>query len=75
MLDRGAREHAVLRRQRDRWQRGLVQMLGATAACLNPRYGVVGMMAMPYFLLFEALGPVIEVSGYVVTVGASTGPD
>ena len=36
----------------------------------NPRYGVVGMLALPYYVLFEALGPVIEISGYVVTIGA-----
>ena len=36
----------------------------------NPRYGIVGMLALPYYVLFEALGPVIEISGYVVTIGA-----
>ena len=36
----------------------------------NPRYGIVGLLALPYYVLFEALGPVIEISGYVVTVGA-----
>ena len=36
----------------------------------NPRYGIVGMLALPYYVLFEALGPIIEISGYVVTVGA-----
>ena len=29
----------------------------------NPRYGVVGLLAMPYFLIFEAVGPVIELTG------------
>ena len=31
---------------------------------------IVGLLALPYYVLFEALGPVIEISGYVVTAGA-----
>jgi hypothetical protein len=34
----------------------------------NPRYGTVGLIAMPYYLFFEFLGPVIEVLGYVALV-------
>ena len=61
----------VLAKQRNRWQRGTLQVLsGHRALILNPRYGVVGLAAMPYFLIFEALGPVIEVAGYVVTAAA-----
>ena len=41
---------------------------------LNPRYGVIGMVVLPYYLLFEALGPLIEGVGYLtVIVGAVTG--
>ena len=59
---------AVLARQRNRWQRGTLQVLSRhRAMMLNPRYGVAGLMAMPYFLIFEALGPVIEVAGYLAT--------
>ena len=58
----------VLARQRNRWQRGTLQVLSYHRHMLfNPRYGVVGLFAMPYYLLFEALGPVIEMAGYVVT--------
>ncbi len=32
----------------------------------RPRYGIIGMVAMPYFLLFELLAPVVEGIGYVV---------
>ena len=61
----------VLGSQRNRWQRGLIQVLGYHRRMIgNPRYGVVGMLALPYYVLFEALGPLIEVSGYVVTIGA-----
>ena len=34
----------------------------------NPRYGLVGLLGMPYFLFFEMLSPVIELSGYVVVI-------
>jgi hypothetical protein len=36
----------------------------------NPRYGAVGMLALPAVLLFELLGPVIELSGYAVAAFA-----
>ena len=54
--------------QRNRWQRGTCQVLSYhIGMMLNPRYGSVGLFALPYFLVFEAIGPLIEVSGYVVT--------
>ena len=56
----------VLSRQRDRWQRGLVQSLTRHRVMLfNPRYGRAGMIAYPYFFFLEMLGPVIELLGYV----------
>jgi cellulose synthase/poly-beta-1,6-N-acetylglucosamine synthase-like glycosyltransferase len=59
----------VLRRQRRRWQRGTVEsILLHREMILNPRYGLVGMLAAPYFLLFEMLGPLVEFAGYVLTV-------
>ena len=58
---------AVLRRQRVRWQRGLIDCLSRHRRMLfNPRYGAVGMLAMPYALLFEMLGPVVELFGFLV---------
>ena len=55
--------------QRNRWQRGTLQVLSRHRSMIgNPRYGIVGLAAMPYYLIFEALGPLIEVSGYAVTV-------
>ena len=56
----------VLTRQRDRWQRGLLEMLWRHRSMLGrPRYGTVGLVAIPYFLLFEALGPLVEVGGFL----------
>jgi cellulose synthase/poly-beta-1,6-N-acetylglucosamine synthase-like glycosyltransferase len=65
----------TLRRQRNRWHRGLWETLWTHRTMLfNPRYGRLGMVAVPYFWIFEALAPVIEISGYVlVVVGMSPG--
>jgi len=55
----------TLRRQRNRWHRGLWEVLWNHRAMLfNPRYGRLGLVAMPYFLFFEALGPAVEMMGY-----------
>lgn len=59
----------VLGRQRDRWQRGLVESLWThRAMLLNPRYGKVGMLAFPYFFFLEVFGPIIEGIGYLTFV-------
>jgi cellulose synthase/poly-beta-1,6-N-acetylglucosamine synthase-like glycosyltransferase len=56
---------ATLRRQRNRWHRGLWTNLWRHRDMLmNPRYGRLGMFAVPYFWLFEGIGPVIEVLGF-----------
>ncbi len=61
----------VLRRQRGRWHRGLLEVLFIhRRMILNPRYRVVGLIALPSMLLFEALGPLIELAGYAVSIAA-----
>jgi len=60
-----------LGRQRNRWQRGLLETLWRHRhMCFNPKYGRIGLFSMPYFLFFEALAPIIEVSGYLLFAGA-----
>jgi cellulose synthase/poly-beta-1,6-N-acetylglucosamine synthase-like glycosyltransferase len=60
----------VLGRQRERWQRGLVAAMWQYKGMLfNPRYGRVGLLAMPFFTFGEMLAPLVEVLGYVITVG------
>jgi cellulose synthase/poly-beta-1,6-N-acetylglucosamine synthase-like glycosyltransferase len=55
-----------LSRQRDRWQRGLAQVLTRHwRMLLQPRYGKVGLLAYPYFYFLEMSGPAIELLGYV----------
>lgn len=65
----------VLQRQRNRWQRGTVETLWYHRKMLfNPRYGVLGMFAFPYFVLFELFGPVVELTGIIFTIfGMATG--
>jgi cellulose synthase/poly-beta-1,6-N-acetylglucosamine synthase-like glycosyltransferase len=60
-----------LSRQRRRWHRGLGQTLWRhRRGVFNPRYGTFGMLALPYFVLFEFLGPVVETFGTVLTIVA-----
>jgi cellulose synthase/poly-beta-1,6-N-acetylglucosamine synthase-like glycosyltransferase len=64
-----------LGRQRRRWQRGLGEALRRhRAVALRPRYGVFGCVALPYFIVFELLGPAIELVGYAcVSASAAMG--
>ena len=36
----------------------------------NPRYGRLGMLAVPYYVFFEMLGPIVETVGLVAVVTA-----
>jgi cellulose synthase/poly-beta-1,6-N-acetylglucosamine synthase-like glycosyltransferase len=59
----------ILHRQRNRWQRGTVDSLWFHRKMIfNPKYGVIGTFAFPYFLLFEMFGPAVEATGYFLTV-------
>src|SRR5207249_1923992 len=52
----------ILGAQRERWHRGLIAAMWTHRRMfLNPRYGAVGLLAMPFFVLGEMLAPVIEV--------------
>lgn len=56
-----------IRSQRRRWQIGLMDtLLAHKRLFLNPRYGSVGLLAVPYNWVFELLGAVVEVLGYVI---------
>lgn len=65
----------VLRSQRIRWQRGLLESLWANRTLLfHRRSGTVGWLAFPVMLFFEALGPLIELVGYaLMLLGATLG--
>lgn len=57
----------TLYRQRDRWHRGLIEvLLQHRDMAMRPRYGPAGLFGMPYFFAFELAGPWLELSGYAV---------
>ena len=59
----------VLKRQRNRWQRGTLETLWKHRAILfRPSCGLLGCVALPYFLIFEGIGPLVELLGYIMTV-------
>jgi cellulose synthase/poly-beta-1,6-N-acetylglucosamine synthase-like glycosyltransferase len=65
----------VLGRQRDRWHRGLADVLWRHRAMIGrPRFGALGLVAMPYFLLVELLAPAVEAFGLLgLAVALPTG--
>lgn len=57
---------ASLGAQRIRWQRGLAESLWSNLHLMfSRRGGIAGWVAFPFLVLFEFLGPLIEVAGYV----------
>lgn len=58
-----------LKNQRMRWQQGLAESLFPNMRLMLHRNGgVVGWIAFPFMLVFECIGPVIEVVGYASIV-------
>jgi cellulose synthase/poly-beta-1,6-N-acetylglucosamine synthase-like glycosyltransferase len=61
----------TLKNQRIRWQRGLAESLNANWGLVFSRNGgVPGWVAFPFMLLFEWLGPLIELGGYAFMIWA-----
>lgn len=57
--------YSVLLRQRNRWTRGAIETIRKhKKLMLNPRYGLIGMVSFPYWVLFEWLAPVIQFLGF-----------
>jgi cellulose synthase/poly-beta-1,6-N-acetylglucosamine synthase-like glycosyltransferase len=60
-----------LKKQRYRWHKGLIDVLTFHKKMLfNPGYSSTGILAMPYFLIFEMIGPLVETLGYIMVVAA-----
>ena len=60
---------AALGRQRNRWQRGLMESLMLHRKMfLNPKYGTIGMLGVPYFMLFEMFAPLLELTGLALVI-------
>lgn len=57
----------VLSRQRTRWQRGLCETLWRHRGMIATRkYGSVGMTALPSFLIFDVVSPLLELLGILM---------
>ncbi|MFI5492311.1 glycosyltransferase [Actinoplanes sp. NPDC051859] len=57
----------VLGRQRRRWHRGIAEILTKHKGMIgNPRYGRIGLVALPYYVFFELLAPFIELAAVVL---------
>jgi cellulose synthase/poly-beta-1,6-N-acetylglucosamine synthase-like glycosyltransferase len=58
-----------LRGQRVRWHIGLLDNLRLHRRMIGRRrYGAVGLLSLPYTILVEALGPILQVAGYVIVI-------
>ena len=59
-------EMTYLRRQRRRWHQGLFESLWShKKMLLNPKYGNLGFISLPYFWIVEFFGPIVECLGYL----------
>ena len=65
----GPSKRKDLAKQRVRWQRVVVETVWAYRGMLaRPRYGAIGFLGMPYYVLYEALAPFFQAIS-VVTLG------
>jgi cellulose synthase/poly-beta-1,6-N-acetylglucosamine synthase-like glycosyltransferase len=61
-----------LQSQRCRWRRGLLQVLWRQRRMIgNARFGVIGLAVLPYIVVVEGAGPLLEFTGYGVTAIAA----
>ncbi|WP_163709224.1 glycosyltransferase family 2 protein [Mangrovibacterium lignilyticum] len=61
----------VLIRQRNRWTRGTIETLFSHwNVFLNPKYGMMGLVSHPFWVMFEWMAPIVELFGivYFVTI-------
>lgn len=58
-----------LSNQRTRWQRGALECLARHKKMIfNPRYGRLGMVTLPTFILVDLISPIAEIVGYTLMV-------
>ncbi|MDQ3061098.1 MAG: glycosyltransferase family 2 protein [Pseudomonadota bacterium] len=64
-------DRKTLRNQRIRWQRGLSESLSSNWGLMFSRNGgMPGWVAFPFMILFEWLGPLVELGGYFFMIYA-----
>ncbi|MEY3679354.1 MAG: hypothetical protein RI924_1495 [Bacteroidota bacterium] len=57
----------ILGRQRNRWSRGCLEsLIMHRDLFFNPKYGTLGLISYPYWLLVEWFGPVLEFIGLII---------
>ncbi|MEJ8544754.1 glycosyltransferase [Brevibacillus borstelensis] len=62
----------ILASQRKRWGRGnLKNMIEYRHMLFNPRYKIMGLLTMPYNVLFETLNPYFKLTGFLALIGYS----
>lgn len=56
----------VLGSQRNRWTRGSIDtLLLHQGIFMNPKYGFMGMVSVPFWVFFEWLAPIVEFLGFI----------
>lgn len=64
---------STLVRQRNRWTRGSAETLMLhRKMALNPRYGIYGMLSLPFWFVFEWLTPLIEFLGFFIFISLAS---
>ena len=59
-------DYTILGRQRNRWTRGTFETLKIHKRMFfNPKYGMMGLISYPFWVFFEWLAPIIELSGLI----------
>jgi len=57
----------ALARQRSRWHRGMVHSLWSHKSLIWGKHsGTLRWIGVPYYFLFEFLGPIVELIGYII---------
>jgi cellulose synthase/poly-beta-1,6-N-acetylglucosamine synthase-like glycosyltransferase len=58
--------YKILISQRNRWTRGTIETLKKHRKMgLNPKYGKLGMISLPYWFIYERMAPLIELVGLI----------
>ena len=59
----------ILSRQRNRWTRGTIETLKKHRKLIfNYKYGNLGMLGLPYWVIFEWLTPIVEAAGIIYMI-------
>ena len=61
----------MLARQRNRWTRGSIDtIIKHKSMFLNPKYGRIGLISFPYWVIFEWFAPILETIGLIYLIFA-----